>query len=43
MKCKKLHVMHRLYRHIVPNQLLMKMREIAQGEVSSYNMYKHTL
>jgi len=31
-----LKVMYRLYEHIVPNQMLMKIREIAQGEVSLF-------
>ena len=36
MKDKTLHVIQNLYRHIVPTQLLMKIREIAQGDVSIY-------
>ena len=34
-----LHVMCKLYKHIVPSQLLIKMREIAQGEVSVIEMH----
>lgn len=34
MANKTLQVMCRLYEHVVPNQMLMKLREIAQGEVS---------
>jgi len=28
--------MHKLYHHIIPDQLLEKIKDIAQGEVSMY-------
>ena len=30
-------MVHRLYEHIIPGQLLVKMREIVQGEVSMHD------
>ena len=37
-----MHVIQKLYRHIVPTHLLMKIREITQGDVSTH-MHVYTV